>query len=94
MCKCNTRADLRNRVHLAIDKYTEPGLRSLAVARWLYVRKPKISSGGPCEFIGLLPLFGLPKYDNAYTIRRASDFGVNIQMITGYYLCIYFSLWL
>ncbi|CAN6880945.1 unnamed protein product [Brassica oleracea] len=88
LCKCNTRADLRNRVHLAIDKYTEPGLRSLAVARWLYVRKPKISSGGPCEFIGLLPLFGLPKHDNAYTIRRASDLGVNIQMITGYYLFI------
>nr|VDD63140.1 unnamed protein product [Brassica oleracea] len=67
--RCNTRADLRNRVQLA-------------VARRLYLRKQKISSGGLCEFIDVLPMFGPPRHDSAYTIRRASDLGVNIQMIT------------
>ncbi|CAN7047813.1 unnamed protein product [Brassica oleracea var. botrytis] len=67
--RCNTRADLRNRVQLA-------------VARRLYLRKQKISSGGLCEFIDVLPMFGPPRHDSAYTIRRASDLSVNIQMIT------------
>ncbi|KAL0652278.1 hypothetical protein Bca4012_094969 [Brassica carinata] len=70
--RCNTRADLRNIIHLAIQD-------------GLYLRKQKISSGGPgpCEFIGVLPLFGPPRHESAYTIRRASGLGVNIQMIIG-----------
>ncbi|KAL0643429.1 hypothetical protein Bca4012_041719 [Brassica carinata] len=74
----NTRADLRKKDHLAIDKYALRGLRSLAVARQTVPEKKKCS-GDPWEFVGGLPLFDPPRHDSAYTIRRASDLGVNIS---------------
>lgn len=43
----------------------------------------KESSGGPWQFIGLLPLFDPPRHDSAETIRRALNLGVNVKMITG-----------
>ncbi|KAJ4898416.1 plasma membrane-type protein [Raphanus sativus] len=74
---CNTRAYLRKRDHLAIDKYALPGLRSLAVvAAQRIAKKTKKCSGGPWEFVGGLPLFDPPRHDSAYTIRRASYLGV------------------
>lgn len=45
--------------------------------------KTKESSGGPWEFVGVLPLFDPPRHDSAETIRRALDLGVNVKMITG-----------
>ncbi|KAF8086398.1 hypothetical protein N665_0627s0010 [Sinapis alba] len=85
---CNARADLRKRVHSAIEKYAERGLRSLAVARQTIPEKTKESSGGPWEFVGVLPLFDPPRHDSADTIRRALDLGVNVKMITGDQLAI------
>ncbi|KFK27283.1 h(+)-atpase 3 [Arabis alpina] len=85
---CNARADLRKRVHSAIEKYAERGLRSLAVARQTVPEKTKESSGGPWEFVGVLPLFDPPRHDSAETIRRALDLGVNVKMITGDQLAI------
>ncbi|CAN6863679.1 hypothetical protein YC2023_114141 [Brassica napus] len=76
----NTRDDLRKIDHLAIDKYALRGLRSLAVARQTVPEKTKKKcSGDPWEFVGGLPLFDPPRHDSAYTIRRASDLGVNIS---------------
>lgn len=43
----------------------------------------KESSGGPWQFIGLMPLFDPPRHDSAETIRRALNLGVNVKMITG-----------
>lgn len=43
----------------------------------------KESSGGPWQFIGLMPLFDPPRHDSADTIRRALNLGVNVKMITG-----------
>ncbi|KAL8116608.1 hypothetical protein AgCh_022954 [Apium graveolens] len=37
----------------------------------------KDSSGGPWEFIALLPLFHPPRHDSAETIRRALELGVS-----------------
>ena len=51
--------------------------------------KTKESSGGPWEFVGLLPLFDPPRHDSAETIKRALDLGVNMKMITGLYLLPY-----
>ncbi|EOA15187.1 hypothetical protein CARUB_v10028575mg [Capsella rubella] len=85
---CNARPDLRKRVHSAIDKYAERGLRSLAVARQTVPEKTKESSGGPWEFVGVLPLFDPPRHDSAETIRRALELGVNVKMITGDQLAI------
>ncbi|CAF1766454.1 BnaC09g32850D [Brassica napus] len=85
---CNARADLRKRVHSAIDKYAERGLRSLAVARQTVPERTKESPGGPWEFVGVLPLFDPPRHDSADTIRRALDLGVNVKMITGDQLAI------
>lgn len=47
------------------------------------VEKNKESSGGPWEFLGLLPLFDPPRHDSAETIRRALNLGVSVKMITG-----------
>uniref|UniRef100_A0A0D3BEJ2 Cation-transporting P-type ATPase N-terminal domain-containing protein n=1 Tax=Brassica oleracea var. oleracea TaxID=109376 RepID=A0A0D3BEJ2_BRAOL len=71
-----------------INNYAERGLRSLAVARQLVPEKTKESSGGPWEFVGLLPLFDPPRHDSAETIRRALNLGVNVKMITGDQLAI------
>ncbi|CAH2051281.1 unnamed protein product [Thlaspi arvense] len=84
----NARPDLRKKVLSCIDKYAERGLRSLAVARQVVPEKTKESSGGPWEFVGLLPLFDPPRHDSAETIRRALNLGVNVKMITGDQLAI------
>lgn len=110
MSLCNSREEVKRRVHSIIDKFAERGLRSLAVARQVFdclsVRavfllnaqfcglvscyclqevpeRTKESSGGPWEFVGLLPLFDPPRHDSAETIRRALNLGVNVKMITG-----------
>ncbi|KAG5230048.1 p-type H+-ATPase [Salix suchowensis] len=36
----------------------------------------------PWQIIGLMPLFDPPRHDNAETIRRALNLGVNVKMIT------------
>ena len=43
----------------------------------------KDSSGGPWEFIALLPLSDPPSHDTAETIIRALELGVSVKMITG-----------
>ena len=45
--------------------------------------KNKDSAGSAWQFVGLLPLFDPPRHDNAETIRRALNLGVNVKMITG-----------
>ncbi|KAG0482154.1 hypothetical protein HPP92_010238 [Vanilla planifolia] len=85
---CNSREDIRNKVHNVIDKFAERGLRSLAVAIQDVPEKNKDSNGGPWQFVGLLPLFDPPRHDSAETIRRALNLGVNVKMITGDQLAI------
>lgn len=71
-----------------ISKFADRGLRSLGVARQEVPEKNKESSGGPWQFLGLLPLFDPPRHDSSETIRRALDLGVNVKMITGDQLAI------
>ncbi|XP_010531800.1 PREDICTED: ATPase 4, plasma membrane-type-like [Tarenaya hassleriana] len=80
--------EIERRVHSTIDKYAERGLRSLAVAYQEVPEGKKESSGGPWQFIGLMPLFDPPRHDSAETIRRALNLGVNVKMITGDQLAI------
>lgn len=80
--------EIESRVHAIIDKFAERGLRSLAVARQEVPEGTKDSSGGPWEFIGLMPLFDPPRHDSAETIRQALNLGVNVKMITGDQLAI------
>ncbi|CDY62140.1 BnaCnng39300D [Brassica napus] len=84
----SARPALRQKALATINNYAERGLRSLAVARQLVPEKTKESSGGPWEFVGLLPLFDPPRHDSAETIRRALNLGVNVKMITGDQLAI------
>ncbi|KAL7160511.1 hypothetical protein ABFS83_01G100200 [Erythranthe nasuta] len=84
---CN-KSDIANKVHTIIEKFAERGLRSLAVARQNVPEGSKESSGGPWEFVGLLPLFDPPRHDSAETIRKALDLGVSVKMITGDQLAI------
>ncbi|KAJ4897128.1 plasma membrane-type protein [Raphanus sativus] len=84
----NARPALRQKALAIINNYAERGLRSLAVARQVVPEKTKESSGGPWEFVGLLPLFDPPRHDSAETIRRALNLGVNVKMITGDQLAI------
>ncbi|GLU01169.1 hypothetical protein SLE2022_184910 [Rubroshorea leprosula] len=85
---CNSKEDVRKKVHAVIDKFAERGLRSLAVAIQEIPEKTKESPGAPWRFIGLLPLFDPPRHDSAETIRRALNLGVNVKMITGDQLAI------
>uniref|UniRef100_A0A803ML36 P-type H(+)-exporting transporter n=1 Tax=Chenopodium quinoa TaxID=63459 RepID=A0A803ML36_CHEQI len=80
------KSEIERRVHAVIDKYAERGFRSLGVAYQEIPDGKKDSSGGPWQFIGLLPLFDPPRHDSAETIGRALDLGVNVKMITGYWL--------
>ncbi|XP_042003575.1 ATPase 11, plasma membrane-type-like [Salvia splendens] len=82
------RSEIANKVHSIIDKFAERGLRSLAVARQEVPEGTKESTGGPWEFLGLLPLFDPPRHDSAETIRKALDLGVSVKMITGDQLAI------
>ncbi|KAL6907403.1 hypothetical protein ACP4OV_002442 [Aristida adscensionis] len=86
LCQC--REDVRNMVHIVIDKYAERGLRSLAVARQDVPEKSKDSPGNPWQFVGLLPLLDPPRHDSCATIKQALDLGVNVKMITGDQLAI------
>lgn len=85
---CGCKEDVKKRVHAVIAKYADCGLRSLAVARQEVPEKTKESSGGPWQFVGLLPLFDPPRHDSAETIKRALNLGVNVKMITGDQLAI------
>ncbi|CAN0877037.1 Plasma membrane ATPase [Linum grandiflorum] len=85
---CNSRDDLRKKVHSVIEKFAERGLRSLGVARQEVPEKSKEGAGAPWEFVGLLNLFDPPRHDSAETIRRALHLGVNVKMITGDQLAI------
>ncbi|KAL3834988.1 hypothetical protein ACJIZ3_009724 [Penstemon smallii] len=82
------KTEIAKRVHSIIDKFADRGLRSLAVAVQEVPEGTKESSGGPWEFIGLLPLFDPPRHDSAETIRKALDLGVSVKMITGDQLAI------
>ncbi|XP_020109657.1 plasma membrane ATPase-like [Ananas comosus] len=85
---CNLREDARKRVHGIIDKFADRGLRALAVARQEVPEAAKESTGGPWQFVAVLPLFDPPRHDSAETIRRALNLGVNVKMITGDQLAI------
>lgn len=85
---CNSKEDVKKKVHAVIDKFAERGLRSLGVARQEVPEKSKDSPGGPWQLVGLLPLFDPPRHDSAETIRRALNLGVNVKMITGDQLAI------
>ncbi|KAL4181418.1 hypothetical protein AMTRI_Chr12g271130 [Amborella trichopoda] len=85
---CNLREDARNKVHSIIDKYADRGLRSLAIARQEVPEATKESTGGPWEFVAVLPLFDPPRQDSAETIKRALHLGLNVKMITGDQLAI------
>ncbi|KAI3468434.1 hypothetical protein Pfo_025097 [Paulownia fortunei] len=85
---CNSKEDVRKKVHAVIDKFAERGLRSLGVARQEVPEKIKEGPGGPWQLVGLLPLFDPPRHDSAETIKRALNLGVNVKMITGDQLAI------
>ncbi|KAL8521646.1 hypothetical protein ACS0TY_011970 [Phlomoides rotata] len=85
---CNSKEDVRKKVHSVIDKFAERGLRSLGVARQEVPERTKESAGGAWQLVGLLPLFDPPRHDSAETIRRALNLGVNVKMITGDQLAI------
>ncbi|KAL8114524.1 hypothetical protein AgCh_021403 [Apium graveolens] len=72
-----TKSKIEKKVHSVIDNFAEHGLRSLGVARQEVPERNKDSSGGPWEFIALLPLFDPPRHDSAETIRRALELGVS-----------------
>ncbi|XP_051151465.1 plasma membrane ATPase 4-like [Andrographis paniculata] len=85
---CNSKEDVRRRVHGVIDNFAERGLRSLAVAIQEVPEKSKDSPGKPWQLVGLLPLFDPPRHDSADTIKKALNLGVNVKMITGDQLAI------
>ncbi|KAG6410300.1 hypothetical protein SASPL_128358 [Salvia splendens] len=84
----HNKSHIERRVHAVINDFAERGLRSLGVAYQELPEGTKDSTGGPWQFIGLVPLFDPPRHDSAETIRKALDLGVNVKMITGDQLAI------
>ncbi|KAG0479602.1 hypothetical protein HPP92_010460 [Vanilla planifolia] len=82
---CNSREDIRNKVHNVIDKFAERGLRSLAVA---IQKRTRIAMEDHGSLSACYLSFDPPRHDSAETIRRALNLGVNVKMITGDQLAI------
>ncbi|GLJ54921.1 hypothetical protein SUGI_1179180 [Cryptomeria japonica] len=49
----NSREALRSKVHGIMDKFTDRGLRSLAMARQQVPENSNESAGDPCKFVGV-----------------------------------------
>ncbi len=62
---------------LAINRLAGGGYRTLGVAR------REGCDAGRWRFLGLLPLSDPPRPDSAETIRRATEHGVEVKMLTG-----------
>ena len=59
----------------AVGQLAARGYRTLGVARR--------HRDGPWRFLGLLPMSDPPRADSAETIRRATEHGVTVKMVTG-----------
>jgi H+-transporting ATPase len=65
----------RQAVEKQVDQLAAQGYRAIAVAQ--------SDDGEIWRYLGLLPIFDPPREDSAETIRRASEMGVIVKMITG-----------
>ncbi|DBA04493.1 TPA: hypothetical protein N0F65_011041 [Lagenidium giganteum] len=72
---------LRDSVEGRINEFASRGFRGLGVA----VDRSGDVPLDKCQWkmIGLLPLFDPPRHDTADTIRRATELGVTVKMVTG-----------
>ena len=68
-------AATRQAVEKMVGDLADQGYRAIAVAR--------SDSGQGWRYLGLLPIFDPPREDSAETIRKASEMGVAVKMITG-----------
>jgi H+-transporting ATPase len=59
----------------AVARLAATGYRTLGVARR--------DGDGPWQLMGLLPLSDPPREDSAETIRRATEHGIDVKMLTG-----------
>jgi H+-transporting ATPase len=71
---------VKSAVEKAVDEFAGRGFRSLGVAR--------AEGDGPWQFLGVLPLFDLPREDAKATIATAREMGVEVKMVTGDALAI------
>ena len=62
------------RAEKTVNNLAAKGYRTLGVAR---------SDGEIWQFLGILPLFDPPREDSAETIKRASEHGIQVKMVTG-----------
>ncbi|CAH8307123.1 unnamed protein product [Eruca vesicaria subsp. sativa] len=84
----HNKLEIKEKVHVAIDKFAERGLRSLGLAYQQVPDGDVKGEGGPWDFVALLPLFDPPRHDSSQTIERALHLGVSVKMITGDQLAI------
>ena len=63
------------RARESVQQLAAAGYRTLGVARR--------DGQGPWRFLGLLPLSDPPREDSADTIRRATEHGITVKMLTG-----------
>ena len=68
-------AQTTQRAQAAVEELARDGYRTLGVARR--------EGGGPWRFLGLLPLSDPPREDSAETIKRATEHGIAVKMLTG-----------
>ncbi len=70
----------KSAVDKAVNDFAVRGFRSLGVAR--------VEGDGPWKFLGVLPLFDLPRDDAKATVATAGKMGVKVKMVTGDALAI------
>jgi len=71
---CKPSGEMKEKINEKIDAFAQKGYRTLGVAR---------DTGTGWKFLGLLPLYDPPRDDSAETIKRATEHGIKIKMITG-----------
>jgi H+-transporting ATPase len=73
-------AKIQPQVDQAVEEFARRGFRSLGVA--------KTNPAGAWQFLGVLPLYDLPRSDSQLTIQELRQLGVKVKMLTGDQLAI------
>jgi H+-transporting ATPase len=69
------KSDIQNNLDKTVNEFAGKGYRSLGVAR--------TDEKNQWQYLGILPLFDIPREDSKATIDAAMQMGVDVKMVTG-----------
>lgn len=71
----SNKSDIQNNLDRIVNEFAGKGYRSLGVAR--------TDEKSRWQYLGILPLFDIPREDSKATIDAARQMGVDVKMVTG-----------